>query len=160
MRRASASPVSLPHHSPHSNDVDGRSPQYEQKYTPAGKVSAVYNGLGIAAANAPEPYFSTSAYVDRTSGIAGFGTEEESRSQRSFPGEDRKVLVPSSAYSERGLELIPQELHDYYAKMNTSHHSPPAHPAHSAPPVRPAFSTGIPSIAPRPSSFTRIDSAA
>jgi hypothetical protein len=42
---------------------------------------------------------------------------------------------------------------------NTSHHSPPAPPAHSAPPVRPAFSTGIPSIAPPLSSFTRFDAA-
>jgi len=66
----------------------------------------------------------------------------------------------SSAYSERGFELIPQELHDYYSKMNTSHHSPPAHLAHSAPPVRPASSTGIPSIAPPLSSFTGFDSAA
>jgi hypothetical protein len=159
MRRASASPVSLPHHSPQSNDVDGRSPQY----TPAGKFSAEYNGLGIAAANATDPYIAASAYVDRTSDMAAFGMEEASQPRGRFASEERKIFVPSSASSEPRFEpsighLVPQEMYDYYSRMNAAQHSPPAPPAHSAPPVRPTFTTGIPSIAP-PSSFSRIDAA-
>jgi hypothetical protein len=157
MRRASASPVSLPRHSPQSSDVDGRS-----QYTPAGKFSAEYNGLGIAAANATDPYIAASAYVDRTSDMAAFGMEEARQPRGRFASEEHKIFVPSSASSEPRFEprvghLIPQEMYDYYLRMNAQH-SPPAPLSHSAPPVRPTFTTGIPSIAP-PSSFNRIDAA-
>jgi hypothetical protein len=108
--------------------------------------------LGIAAANATDPYIAASAYVDRTLDMAAFGMEEARQPRGRFASEERKIFVPSSASSEPRFEpsighLIPQEIYDYYLRMNAQH-SPPAPLSHSAPPVRPTFTTGIPSIAP------------